>query len=140
MQPVKIIVLALTVVTLVSGSVYAKAPEPEQFVAGLYQRFAFRDATPAEITYWSDRVIQMAPEAAEKRLKNWFFVHAAYKTSLDRTVTIQEVEHLVDLLDRGELTYQAVQWSIFTSDEYKKAKAEGRAGKNFMKYTPSTPL
>jgi hypothetical protein len=137
MKSLKIIVLALTVLAVLSSSVFAKAPEPEQFVAQLYQRFAYRDPMPAEVTYWADKVLNTTPEAAEKRLKNWFFVHAAYKTSLDRTVTIDQVEHLVDLLDRGELTFQAVQWSIFTSDEYKRAKAEGRAGKNFMKYTPS---
>jgi len=137
MRPVRLLIMALAVLSITGEAVCAKAPEPEAFVTSLYQRFAFRDPTPNELTYWADRILQMTPEAAEKRLRNWFFVHAAYKTSLDRTVTMDQVAHVVDLLDRGELTYQAIQWSIFTSDEYKKAKAEGRAGKNFMKYVPN---
>jgi hypothetical protein len=140
MRTIRILAVALAVVLVSSEWAAAKAPEPEAFILSLYQRFAFRDPTPSETAYWANQILQMTPEAAEKRLKNWFFVHAVYKSSLDKTVTIDQVAHLVDLLDRGELTYQAVQWSVFTSDEYKKAKAEGRAGKNFMKYTPTTPL
>ncbi|MBI4863118.1 MAG: hypothetical protein HY815_23060 [Candidatus Riflebacteria bacterium] len=140
MRALKIAVLALAVLALTSDSLFARVPQPEEFVATLYQRFAFRDPTPAETTYWSERILNMTPELAEKRLRNWFFVHAVYKTSLDKTVTIHQVQNLVDMLDRGELTYEAVQWSVFTSDEYKKAKAEGRAGKFFMKYTPNAPL
>lgn len=117
-----------------STPVTAKAPEPEQFVVSLYHKFAFREPTPQEVQYWADRILTTTPEAAEKHLRHYFFVHAAYKTSLDRTVTISEVEHLVDLLDHGKLTYESIQWSIFSSDEYKQAKAAGKAGKLMIQY------
>lgn len=131
------LVLALAVFVGLTGAAEAKAPSPEQFVGTLYRQFAFRDPNPQETAYWSERILGMTPTAAESRLRNWFFVHAAYKTSLDRTVTIFEVSHLVDLLDKEQITYEAIQWSIFSSDEYKRVKAEGRAGKFFMKYEPT---
>jgi len=127
-----IIVLALGSITVAHA-----APKPEAFVVNLFQRFAYRDPSPQEVTYWAARILDMTPANAEEHLKNWFFVHAAYKTTLDRTVTIFEVKDLVSLLDKGDITYQAIQWSLFTSPEYKKIKAQGRAGKNFMKYSPS---
>lgn len=125
----------LTLMVLLGTAVQA-APKPEAFVVDLYHRFAYRQPTPQEVTYWADRILAMTPEDAEEHLKNWFFVHAAYKTTLDRSVTIFEVKDLVTLLDNGEITFQAVQWSLFSSPEYKRAKAEGRAGKNFMKFDP----
>lgn len=131
------LVLVLAILAGLAGAAEAKAPSPEQFVGTLFRQFAFRDPSVQETTYWAERVIGMTPEAAEKRLRNWFFVHAVYKTSLDRTVTIAEVSHLVDLLDRDQITFEAIQWSIFSSDEYKRVKAEGRAGKFFMKYEPT---
>lgn len=132
-----ILVALVLVITVPASVVRAEAPSPEQFVVDLYKRFAFRDPAPTEVAYFAQRVLTMSPEAAERHLKHWFFVHAAYKTSLDRTVTIHEVKRLVDMLDSGQVTFEAIQWSIFTSDEYKQAKAEGRAGKNFMVYRPS---
>lgn len=128
-------ILALAMMaTTVASPVGAKAPAPEEFVVNLYHKFAFREPTTAEVAYWSEKIMTSTPEAAEKRLRNWFFVHSAYKTSLDRTVTIADVSHLVDLLDDGKLTYQALQWSIFSSDEYKAAKAQGKAGKLMINY------
>ena len=123
------LILALAMMVTVTSPVGAKAPAPEEFVVSLYHKFAFREPTTTELSYWSEKIMTSTPEAAEKRLRNWFFVHSCYKTSLDRTVTITEVSHLVDLLDDGKLTFQALQWSIFSSDEYKAAKAAGKAGK-----------
>lgn len=128
------LLVALAIVASSVSPVGAKAPAPDEFVVSLYHKFAFREPTPAEVSYWAERIMTSTPEAAEKRLRNWFFVHSAYKTSLDRTVTISEVSHLVDLLDDGKLTYQAIQWSIFSSDEYKAAKASGKAGKLMIKF------
>ena len=133
MRALSSLILALTLVVLSTAPVGAKAPAPDEFVVSLYHKFAFREPTNDEVSYWSEKIMTSSPEAAEKRLRNWFFVHSAYKTSLDRTVTIQEVAHLVDLLDEGKLTFQAVQWSIFSSDEYKAAKAAGKAGKLMIK-------
>lgn len=98
------------------------------FVGDLYQRFAFRAPSAREVAYWSEKVHSLTPEAGETQLKNFFFVHAAYKTIVDRTVTIDDVESMVEMLNSGQLTYQAVQWSLFHSDEYKAAKAQGRVG------------
>ena len=140
MRPLKTVVLALSLFGGLGGALLAKAPEPEEFVTNLYHRFAYREPKANEVTYWADRVLHTTPEACEKRLKNFFFVHAAYKTSLDKTVTIDQVEHLVDLLDQDKITFQAIQWSIFSSDEYKAAKAAGLAGKFFMKFEPNRPL
>jgi hypothetical protein len=137
MRSIKTLLVAVALVVVAGTAAIAKAPEPEEFVTSLYHRFAFREPTAPEVSYWAERILRMTPEGAEKRLRNWFFVHAAYKTTLDRTVTTQEVEHLVDLLDRGEITFEAIQWTLFSSEEYKRAKAEGRAGKNFMKFTPA---
>lgn len=134
MRALTTLILGLAMVTLSVSPVGAKAPAPDEFVVSLYHKFAFREPTPAEVSYWSERIMTSTPEAAETRLRNWFFVHSAYKTSLDRTVTISEVSHLVDLLDAGKLTYQALQWSIFSSDEYKAAKAAGKSGKLMIKF------
>jgi hypothetical protein len=126
-------------IPLMCSVVHANAPSPEEFVTTLFQRFAYRDPQPSEVTYWSERIVQMTPEAAETHLKNWFFVHAAYKSCLNRTVNISEVEGLVNALDKDQITYQAVQWSIFTSDEYKQAKAAGKAGTVFVRDTNPLP-
>lgn len=134
MRALTSLMLALAMMATVVSPVGAKAPAPEEFVVSLYHKFAFREPTTAEVTYWSEKIMTSTPEAAEKRLRNWFFVHSAYKTSLDRTVTISEVSHLVDLLDEGKLTFQSLQWSIFSSDEYKAAKAAGKAGKLMINY------
>jgi hypothetical protein len=104
------------------------AGRTENFVQDLYRRFAYRQATPSELRYWGPVVERLSPDRAERRLKNWFFVHAVYKTSLGRTVTIQEVESTVDLMDSGILNYRAVQYSVFQSPEYQQAKRRGRAG------------
>jgi hypothetical protein len=135
MRALTSLLVALALAISTSSPIAAKAPEPEQFVVSLYNKFAFREPQPAEVTYWSERILTMTPEAAEKRLRHWFFVHCLYKTSLDKTVTIAEVSHLVDLLDSGKLTYEALQWSIFSSDEYKQAKAAGKAGKLMINFT-----
>lgn len=134
MRALTSLLIALALLASSSAPLVAKAPEPEQFVVSLYHKFAFREPMPQEVAYWSERILTMTPEAAEKRLRHYFFVHAAYKTSLDRTVLVSEVEHLVDLLDQGKLTYEAIQWSIFSSDEYKQAKASGKAGKLMIKF------
>lgn len=134
MRALTSLLLALAMMISVTSPVGAKAPAPEEFVVSLYHKFAFREPTTAEVSYWSEKIMTSTPEAAEKRLRNWFFVHSAYKTSLDRTVTISEVSHLVDLLDEGKLTYQSLQWSIFSSDEYKAAKAAGKAGKLMINF------
>ena len=106
----------------------AMAGRTEQFVRDLYQRYAYRAPTSAELRYWGPVVERMNPEQAETRLKHWFFVHAVYKTQLGRTVTIHEVERTVDLMDQGILDYRAVQYSVFHSPDYARAKREGRAG------------
>lgn len=106
----------------------AMAGRTEQFVQDLYQRYAYRAPTSSELQYWGPVVERMNPEAAERRLKHWFFVHAVYKTQLGRTVTIHEVERTVDLMDSGVLDYRAVQYSVFRSPEYARAKREGRSG------------
>ena len=123
-------VLAIILLSLVIFSSSAGAGEDatRKFVLGLYDRFAFRAPSAHELEYWSGKVYAMTPEAAETHLKNFFFIHAAYKTIVDRTVTIDEVESMVDMLDSGKLTFQSVQWSLFHSDEYKLAKAHGRVG------------
>ncbi len=128
-------------VSLVLMTCVAQAAEDttQSFVNGLYQRFAFRDASPRELTYWTEKVHALTPEAAETHLKNFFFVHAAYKTICDRTVAIDDVEDMVNMLNSGQLTFQAVQWSLFHSDEYKQAKAQGRVGK-MMNPALNTPL
>lgn len=105
-----------------------QAGRTEDFVQDLYRRFAYRQATPSELQYWGPLVERMDPDRAEKRLKNWFFVHAVYKTSLGRTVTIYDVERTVDLLDSGVLDFRAVQYSVFHSPEYARAKQQGLAG------------
>lgn len=117
----------------------AHAGRTRAFVQDLYRRFAYRRATPAELRYWAPIVERMNPEKAELRLKNWFFVHAAYKTTLGRTVTIQEVKHTVDLLDAGTLNFRAVQYALFNSPEYQEAKRTGKAG-TMMVPLPSDPL
>lgn len=137
MSPNRPSILVILGLFLSLGSFAHAVPEPEEFVVNLYHRFAYREPTSSEVTYWSEKILTMTPEKAEGHLRNWFFVHAAYKTTLDRTVTMSEVESLVKMLDAGEINYQAVQWSLFTSPEYKKVKAEGRAGKNMMKFTPN---
>ncbi|MBI2943509.1 MAG: hypothetical protein HYY25_04855 [Candidatus Wallbacteria bacterium] len=124
----KLAMVAVAALSL-TASCFAGEDRTASFVQDLYQRFAFREASAREISYWSERVHAMTPEAAEARLKNFFFVHAAYKTIVDRTVSIDDVEQMVDMLDKGQLTYQSVQWSLFQSDEYKQAKAQGRVGK-----------
>lgn len=116
--------LALALLAAVSSF----AGRSEDFVQDLFRRFAYRPATPEEVQYWKGVVEEMRPEAAETRLKHWFFVHAAYKTTLGRTVTIFQVERTVDMLDAGQLDYRAVQYSLFNSPEYRDAKRTGLAG------------
>ncbi len=118
----------LVAILLLGLATSSFAGRSHSFVQDLYRRFAYRKASPTELRYWAPVVENMAPEAAEKRLRNWFFVHAVYKTSLGRTVTPREVEHTVDLLDSGALDFRAVQYSVFQSPEYKRAKQNGRAG------------
>ncbi len=123
----RIFALMAAVLLLASGA-HAGDESTHDFVNGLYQRFAFRAPTSVELEYWTAEVHARTPQAAETHLKNFFFVHAAYKTITDTTVTADEVNDMVAMLDAGELTYQSVQWSLFQSDEYKAAKARGRVG------------
>ncbi|MBI4870961.1 MAG: hypothetical protein HY814_05285 [Candidatus Riflebacteria bacterium] len=132
--------MTILVALVLTASMAAAAEDATQsFVNGLFQRFAYREPTAREMTYWTEKVHALTPEAAETHLKNYFFVHAAYKTICDRTVTIDEVESMVDMLNNGQLTYQSVQWSLFHSDEYKLAKAQGRVGK-LMNPAANPPL
>lgn len=123
---IRSLLVSLLFVLVLTGT--SQAGRTQDFVQDLYRRFAYREATPSELRYWSPVVERMAPERAEQRLKHWFFVHAVYKTSLGRNVTIQEVEQTVDLLDAGVLDYRAVQYSVFQSQEYQRARQDGRAG------------
>jgi len=135
----KRLLLVLTVLGLFLGAAGdARADRTESFVQRMFRRFAYRPATPQELGYWSGVVEQMAPERAEKRLRNWFFVHAAYKTTLGRTVTIFDVSRIVDRLDSGELDFHAVQYALFHSEAYRRAKRQGRAG-TMMVPLPSDP-
>ncbi len=120
--------LALLLALMGVAGAMASGQKTERFVQDLYRKFAYRQATPSEIEYWSGIVENWTPERAEKRLKHWFFVHAAYKTTLGRTVDLFEVARTVDMLDSGELDFRAVQYSLFHSPEYQDAKRRGLAG------------
>lgn len=135
----KLIQTALAALLLVGAAAPIQAAtKSEKFVERLYRRYAYRSATPAERSYWKGVVESWKPEKAEQRLRNWFFVHAAYKTTLGRTVTFFEVKRTVDMLDAGKLDFRAVQYSLFHSPEYQQAKRNGKAG-TMMVTLPSDP-
>lgn len=99
------------------------------FVESLYGRFAFRAPTQGEIQYWERKIHSMPARAVETHLKNFFFVHACHRTLFDKVITIHDVESLVERLDSGELSFQAVQWSMMQSPEYREARQAGRVGR-----------
>lgn len=121
-------IVAVVLAVLFSSSAEARGDRTEAFVQDLYQRFAYRSASPQEVEYWRPRIEDLDPSEAESQLRNWFFVHAAYKTTLGRTVTIQQVRGLVEKLDRGQIQFHSVQRALFQSPEYQEAKRNGRAG------------